>query len=130
MAGASKSIVINAPRDKVFAIVTNYEKYKEFLPEVKSVRTSDRKGNEVKVHYEVDVVKTIKYTLKMNEQKPDKVTWTFVEGEWMKDNHGHWQLEDAGEGKTKATYTIEMALGALVPKSIVAALVETSLPKM
>ncbi len=58
------------------------------------------------------------------------MSWTFVEGEFMKDNKGSWVLEPDGEGKTKATYTVEMALGALVPKSIVNALVETSLPKM
>ena len=31
MAGASRSIVINAPVEKVFDIVTNYERYAEFL---------------------------------------------------------------------------------------------------
>lgn len=130
MAGASKSIVINAPMDKVFKIIGDYEHYPEFLPEAKEVKTSGRKGGQVDVHYKVEVMKTIKYTLRMNEQPPNKVTWTFVEGEFMKDNQGSWVLEDAGEGKTKATYSVEMKLGALVPGSIVKALVETSLPKM
>jgi ribosome-associated toxin RatA of RatAB toxin-antitoxin module len=58
------------------------------------------------------------------------MSWTFIEGEMMRDNKGSWQLEPEGEGKTKATYTVEMALGPLVPKTIVNALVDTSLPKM
>jgi ribosome-associated toxin RatA of RatAB toxin-antitoxin module len=130
MAGATRSIVINAPVEKVFDVITQYEKYGEFLSEVKEVRTSGRQGNEVNVHYKVDVVKTIKYTIRAKEERPTRMSWTFVEGEFMKDNKGHWLLEPAGEGKTKATYTVEMALGALVPKSVVNALVETSLPKM
>ena len=130
MAGASKSIVIDAPLDKVFATISDYEHYPEFLSECKEVKTSGRKGNQVDVHYKVDVMKTIRYTLRMNEAPPNKVAWTFVEGEFMKDNQGSWLLEDAGGGKTKATYTVEMKLGALVPSSIVKALVETSLPKM
>jgi len=130
MAGATRSIVINAPVEKVFDVITQYEKYGEFLSEVKEVRTSGRQGNEVNVHYKVDVVKTIKYTIRVKEERPTRMSWTFVEGEFMKDNKGHWVLEPAGEGKTKATYTVEMALGALVPKSVVNALVETSLPKM
>ena len=130
MAGASRTIIINAPMEKVYDIVTQYEKYREFLTEVKEVRTSGRQGNEVLVHYKVDVVKTIKYTIRVKEERPTKMSWTFVEGEFMKDNKGSWVLEPAGEGKTKATYTVEMALGALVPKSIVNALVDTSLPKM
>lgn len=130
MAGASRSIVINAPMEKVFDIITQYEKYREFLPEVKEVRTSGRQGNEVNVHYKVEIMKTIQYTIRAKEERPTRMSWTFVDGEFMKDNKGSWVLEPAGEGKTKATYTAEMALGALVPKSIVNALVETSLPKM
>jgi coenzyme Q-binding protein COQ10 len=130
MPAATRSILIDAPVEKVFRIVTDYDRYAEFLPEVKSVATSERSGNEVKVHYEVDVIKRIKYTLKMQEEPPHRVTWTFVAGEVMKDNHGSWVLEPAGEAKTKATYAIEMALGPLVPKVIVKALVEGSLPKM
>jgi coenzyme Q-binding protein COQ10 len=130
MAGATRSIVINAPVEKVFDTIVQYEKYGEFLSEVKEVRTSNRQGNEVNVHYKVDVVKTIKYTIRVKEERPTRMSWSFVEGEFMKDNKGHWLLEPAGEGKTKATYTVEMALGALVPKSVVNALVETSLPKM
>ena len=48
----------------------------------------------------------------------------------MKDNKGSWVLEPEGEGRTKATYTAELALGPFVPKAIVNALTETSLPKM
>jgi coenzyme Q-binding protein COQ10 len=130
MAGASRTIVINAPIEKVFDVITQYEKYAQFLPEVKEVRTSNRQGNQVDVHYKVDVMKTIKYTIRSKEERPTRMSWTFVEGEFMKDNKGSWVLEKDGETKTKATYTVEMALGALVPKSIVNALVETSLPKM
>jgi coenzyme Q-binding protein COQ10 len=130
MPGATKSIEINAPVQKVFDVLKEYEKYGEYLSEVKKVRTSNRQGNEVTVHYEVDVVKTIKYSIRMREEAPHRLSWTFVEGEFMKDNKGSWVLEPVGNDRTKATYTVEMALGALVPKSIVNALVETSLPKM
>ncbi|KFE69328.1 type II toxin-antitoxin system RatA family toxin [Hyalangium minutum] len=130
MAGATRSIIINAPIEKVFDVITQYEKYGEFLSEVKEVKTSGRQGNEVNVHYKVDVVKTIKYTIRVKEERPTRMSWTFVDGEFMKDNKGSWVLEPAGEGKTKGTYTVEMALGALVPKAVVNALVDTSLPKM
>lgn len=130
MPGASRSVVINAPIEKVFDVITAYERYPQFLTECKEVKLSGREGNEVNVHYKIDVVKTIRYTLHMKEERPRKLTWTFVEGEIMKDNHGNWALEAAGEGKTKATYTIEMRLGPLVPKSIVNSLVDASLPKM
>lgn len=130
MPGASRSIVINAPPEKLFDIICQYEKYPEFLSEVKKIRVLERKGNTVKVEYQVDVIKTIHYTILVTEDRPKRMSWTFVEGEVMKDNKGSWVLEPEGEGRTKATYTVELALGALVPKAIVNTLAEGSLPKM
>lgn len=130
MAGASRSIVINAPPEKLFDIITQYEKYPEFLSEVKKIRVLERKDNTVKVQYEVDVIKTIHYTILVKEERPQRMSWTFVEGEVMKDNKGSWVLEPDGQGRTKATYTVELALGPLVPKAIVNGLAEKSLPGM
>ncbi len=130
MPGATRSIVINAPMEKVFGVISDYESYAEFLPEVKAVKTSDRQGSEVNVHYEVDVVKTIRYTLHMKEEKPKRISWSFVQGELMRDNRGSWLLKAAGEGRTEATYHIEMVLGPLVPKAILNALLDSSLPRM
>jgi coenzyme Q-binding protein COQ10 len=130
MAGATRTIVINAPVEKVFDVITNYDRYAEFLSEVKKVSTSKREGNTVQVHYEVDVVKRIRYTIRVTEERPKRMSWTFVEGEVMKDNKGSWTLEPEGEGKTRATYNVEMALGALVPKAIINTLTESQLPKM
>jgi coenzyme Q-binding protein COQ10 len=129
MAVATRTITIDAPREKVFDVVTNYEKYPEFLPEAKKVSVK-RSGTTAEVTWEINVIKTITYSLKMTEEKPSRVSWSFIKGEMMKDNKGSWVLEDAGEGKTRAIYTVELKLGALVPSSIEKALAESSLPKM
>ena len=130
MPGAQRTVVFNAPIEKCFAVISDYERYPEFLPEVRKIRTSNRRGNEVDVHYEAEVVKVIKYTVHMKEEGPTKVSWTFIDGEFMKDNKGGWVLEKTSETQTKATYSIEVAVGALVPKAIVNALVDTQLPKL
>ncbi len=130
MPGATRTIVINAPVEKVFDVITQYERYPEFLPEVKEVRAANRQGNSLELHYKVDVVKTIRYSIRVTEERPRRMAWSFIEGEMMKDNKGSWVLEPEGEGKTRATYNVEMALGLLVPKAVVNALVDTSLPKM
>ncbi|MCA3016461.1 MAG: SRPBCC family protein [Myxococcaceae bacterium] len=130
MPGASRSIVFNAPMEKCFEVISDYERYPEFLPEVRKIRTSNRKGNEVDVQYEAEVVKVIKYTVHMREEKPSRVAWTFIDGEFMKDNRGGWVLEDGGNGTTKATYSIEVTVGPLVPKTILNALVDSQLPRL
>jgi len=130
MAGATRSVVIDVPPDRVFDVIVDYDRYAEFLPEVKEAHSSDRRGNEVDVHYGIDLVKRIHYTLHMVEDRPRSVRWTFVKGEVMKDNHGNWTLEPTPDGKTRATYTIEVGVGPLVPRSIVNMLVDQSLPKL
>jgi coenzyme Q-binding protein COQ10 len=130
MPGASRTVVINAPMEKVFSVITDYPGYIHFLPELKSIKVLERQGPEAKVQYEVNVIKNIRYVLRMREEKPDKLSWTFVEGEVMKDNKGSWKLVAEGEGKTRATYSIEMAVGLFVPKSILNMLVDSGLPKM
>jgi coenzyme Q-binding protein COQ10 len=130
MAGAQRSITINAPVEKCWAVISDYERYPEFLPEVKKIRTLNRRGNEVDVQYEAEIVKVIKYTVHMREEGPTRVSWSFIDGEFMKDNKGGWLLEDAGNGTTRATYSIAVEVGMLVPKSIVNALVDTQLPTL
>ena len=68
MAGATRSIVINTTMEKMFAVIVDYEKYPEFLPEVKKIRLSNRRGNEVDVQYEAEIVKIIKYKLRLKEE--------------------------------------------------------------
>ncbi|MFT3709403.1 MAG: SRPBCC family protein [Archangium sp.] len=130
MPGAQRTITINAPVEKCWAVISDYERYPEFLPEVKKIRTMNRRGNEVDVQYEAEVVKVIKYTVHMKEEGPKKVSWSFIDGEFMKDNKGGWVLEDGGNGTTKATYSIEVEVGMLVPKAIVNGLVDSQLPKL
>lgn len=130
MPGAQRTITINATPEKCWSVISDYERYPEFLPEVKKIRTFNRRGNEVDVQYEAEVVKLIKYTVHMNEDGPRGLTWSFIDGEFMKDNKGGWKLEDAGNGTTRATYSVEVQVGMLVPKTIVNALVDTQLPKL
>ena len=130
MPGATRSIVIDVPPEKLFDVIVDYDRYPEFLPEVKEARSKERKGNAVDVDYVADIVKRIRYTLHHVEERPRTVRWTFVKGDLMRDNHGSWTLEPTHDGKTRATYTIEVGVGPLVPRSIVNMLVDQSLPKL
>jgi len=128
MAKAERSIVISAPPDKVFAVITDYEKYPEFLPEVKKVKVEFGSGNVKEVTYTVDIkAKVITYTLKHTARPPDELAWTMVRGEMMKGNDGAWLLKKVPEG-TEATYRIDLKLGALVPSMVERMLAEQSLP--
>src|SRR4051812_21833299 len=129
MAQASRSVTVNVAPEKLFDIVADYEKYPEFLPEVKKVKVEHGQGVVKEVTYTVDIkAKVINYTLKHSGEKPFKVAWTMIKGEMMKGNDGTWQLKPGPTpGTTEATYSIDLKLSSLVPGFIEKALAEQSL---
>ena len=81
MAKAERSVVIEAPPDQVFAVIVDFEKYPEFLPEVKKVKVESGAGDVKEVTYTVDVkAKLITYTLKHTARPPAELLWTMVRG--------------------------------------------------
>lgn len=123
-------MTVNVPPEKMFDVISDYEKYPEFLPEVKKVHVNAGQGAIKEVTYTVDIkAKVITYTLKHTAEKPSKVAWTMIKGEMMKGNDGSWALKPGAQpGTTEATYTIDLKLSALVPGFIEKALAEQSLP--
>ncbi len=131
MASAVQSIEIDVAPEKFFAVLQDYPSYPQFLPEVKSVKMGQRQGNAVQVTYRLDVkLKVIEYSLTHVESPPATITWHLIKGEFMKGNAGSWTLAPTASGGTKATYSIELSLGALVPASLEKALAEQGLPNM
>ncbi len=130
MATASRSVTVNVPPEKLFDVIVDYEKYPEFLPEVKKVKVDGGQGSIKEVTYTVDIkAKVITYTLKHTAERPGKVAWTMIKGEMMKGNDGTWALKPGAQpGTTEATYTIDLKLSALVPGFIEKVLAEQNLP--
>jgi ribosome-associated toxin RatA of RatAB toxin-antitoxin module len=130
MATASRSVTVNVPPEKLFDVIIDYEKYPEFLPEVKKVKVDAGQGAIKEVTYTVDIkAKVITYTLKHTAEKPTKCSWTMIKGEMMKGNDGSWTLKPGAQpNTTDATYTIDLKLSALVPGFIEKVLAEQNLP--
>jgi coenzyme Q-binding protein COQ10 len=120
MAAVTRDILIAVSPEKLFDVIADYARYPEFVPGVKACRPK-RAGASVDVEYQLDLgVKTIRYTLRHLEERPRKVTWSLVSGEWMKVSNGSWELADEG-GKTRARYTVEIQIAKppLIPQSVI-----------
>jgi ribosome-associated toxin RatA of RatAB toxin-antitoxin module len=135
MAQASRSVTVNVPPEKFFDVVSDFEKYPEFLPEVKRIKVEPgqggaKEGGAKDVTYMVDIkAKVITYTLRHTSERPTVLRWTMIKGEMMKGNDGAWTLKPGPKpDTTEATYTIDLRLSALVPGFIEKALAEQSLP--
>jgi coenzyme Q-binding protein COQ10 len=129
MAAASTVETFAIPNDKFFAIISDYEKYPEFLSEVKSVKVIETKGNKKLVEFSVSVLKTFTYRLWITEEKPKHISWTLDSGDVFKTSIGSWDLEDVG-GKTKAKYAVEATFKVFMPGPIAKTLVSVNLPNM
>ena len=130
MATASRTVTVNVSPEKFFDVVADYEKYPDFLPEVKKVKVEAGQGSIKEVTYTVDIkAKLITYTLRHTGERPGRLAWTMIKGEMMKGNDGAWSLKPGtAAGTTDATYTIDLKLSSLVPAFVEKALAENQLP--
>lgn len=129
MAKASTTEVFNCTPEQFFKIISDYEKYHEFLPEVKQCKVLKTEGHRKLVEYNVSVVKSFKYSLWMTENPSSTITWEFASGDIFKTSVGSWKLESEA-GKTRATYSVEATFSMFVPGPIANALVSVNLPNM
>ena len=129
MAAASTTEIFNCTPEQFFKIVSDYEKYPEFLQEVKSCKILKSDGNKKLVEYQVSVVKSFKYTMWMTEKPGSLVSWEFASGDMFKTSTGSWKMEEEG-GKCRATYSVEATFTMFVPGPIAKALVNVNLPSM
>lgn len=129
MAAASTTETFPCKVDQFFQIISDYEKYPEFLSEVKGCKVLETKGNKKLVEFQVSVIKTFSYRLWITEDAPKKVSWTLDSGDLFKTSIGSWELEDNG-GKTKAKYSVDATFKVFVPGPVAKALVNVNLPNM
>ncbi|MBC7742099.1 MAG: SRPBCC family protein [Bdellovibrionaceae bacterium] len=129
MASAHATEVFNCSREDFFKIVSDYEKYSEFLPEVKSVKVTKKSGNTKEMEYSVSLIKTFKYKLKVTEKLNESVDFVFTEGDVFKTMKGGWKLKDKN-GKCQVEYDVDATFGLFVPGVMAKTLVSVNLPLM
>ena len=129
MASAKATEVFNCDCESFFKIISSYEKYPEFLSEVKECRVIETKGPRKLVEYHISLIKTITYSLWMTEDSPNSIKWEFNKGDIFKKMDGSWTLKDEA-GRCRAAYTVDASVGLWVPSAITKGLIEVNLPSM
>ena len=130
MAHATESIEIDCPPDRLLAVITDFARYPEFLPEIVDAKVISEEAGVWEVAFALQIVRRLEYTLRLEQPTPLKVQWSLVEGVFRV-NTGSWSLESLDEGsRTCATYEVETQVGMYVPRSLMKTLVSRSLPDM
>jgi carbon monoxide dehydrogenase subunit G len=120
---------INAPLHDVWALVENVEVAPEWQGGLNSVTAleHDSEGRATRCEVGADIkVRTVKTIVRFNyDGAPTRLAWTQEKGD-LKSVDGSWELTDLGDGRTQATYRVEVdfgrMLGALVRGPIVGAI--------
>lgn len=127
MAQAQISETFNCTAEEFFKIVSDYEKYPEFITGVSSVKITNNDGDNKEMEYAVSIVKSFKYKLKVQEKSPSSVIFTFISGEMFKTMKGEWKISALGD-QCKVDYAVEATFGMLVPSFMADQVVKVNLP--
>jgi|SRR5271167_2578897 len=112
----SSTAEIDAPLDQVWGVVEDIETAPEWQGGLKALRPLERdaEGHVVLCESESDAkVRAIKSTVRFKYDGPTLLSWTQEKGE-LKSVEGRWQLEDLGDRRTRATYSLDVELGRML----------------
>jgi ribosome-associated toxin RatA of RatAB toxin-antitoxin module len=112
----SASAEIEAPIATVFAVAADVEGSPRWQPEIKRAECLERDGDGRQVLVRTDSdgkVRTLGSTLRFSYDEPTSIRWEQEEGD-LKSVKGHWEFEELGEGRTRATYWMEVDLGRML----------------
>lgn len=109
---ASSSIVINADKPAVMAVIADFEHYPEWSTAIKQVTIdetgADGRGTQATFTLDAGVIKDT-YTLAYTWNGDDRVDWELVKGRAMKSQEGTYELR-AANGGTEVTYHLAVEL--------------------
>jgi len=112
----SSTAEIEAPLERVWTVVADVEKAPDWQGGLKSMHATQRDGDgrAILCESESDAkVRSLKSTVRFSYDAPTKLGWTQEKGE-LKSVVGSWDLQDLGDARTRATYSLEVDLGRVL----------------
>lgn len=107
---------IEAPIEQVWAIIEDVLTAPDWQGGLKDMVEVERDadGHVTLVETFSDAkVRTIKSIVRFSYEGPTGLRWSQEKGE-LKSVEGDWELEDLGDGRTRATYSLEVELGRIL----------------
>lgn len=126
----SRTEIFNVEQEKLYDLLIRYEDYPEFMDGVSGVEVLERDENGARVEYSLNIIKKFRYILNLQQTRPTKISWSFESGDIFKKNEGSWALKNLSGGRTEVTYTLDVDIKGLVPKTVVKMLTQSNLPSM
>ncbi|MBC7997107.1 MAG: SRPBCC family protein [Leptolyngbya sp.] len=126
------SILINAPREKVWETLVDYDKSPELFKNLSLCKVIGTEGEVKLLRQLVKPGGPIKfdYIVRLTETKPSLIKWSRKSGSF-KEVMGSWELEPIAKStSTTVIYSIHLDGGFALPPWLLASQVKGYLPKM
>jgi hypothetical protein len=114
--GASASAEIDAPLEEVWAVLQDVMAAPEWQGGLDKVTALERDadGRATLVDTEADIkVRRVKSRVRIRYEGPTRLSWTQEKGD-MKSVDAVWELEDLGNGRTRASYRLDADPGRVL----------------
>ena len=113
---AERTVEIDAPKSRCYEIISDLEGTPEWQEAMVSAKVlkSDSEGRAKLVEIKSDAkVREVTSHLEFEYQPEDGMTWEQKKGDlkWL---NGKWALEDLGDDRTRATYSLEADTGRML----------------
>ena len=119
---------IDATKDRLFGIISDFNRWSEWFPGCKEAKIVADKGNTKQVELTLASVKTITMGLEFDLTPTQLINFRKYSGKDVKDYCGSFRLMNASDGAgTVVMGEMEMDAGAMVPKFMVGRIMEKSL---
>ncbi len=125
---AKAKIFFDASPEEVFAVLTEYESYPEFIPEISRAKILEEGPGYIVADFILNAGKAINYVLRFQPEPYSGITWSYVRGD-LRDNKGSWKLRPK-KGGTEGIYEVSMDFGRLMPKFVINAVAGVGLPNV
>ena len=112
----SSAAEIEAPIEQVWEVVEDVLAAPEWQGGLKDMQELERDadGHVTLAESSSDAkVRTLKSTVRFAYDGPTRLDWRQEKGE-LKSVDGAWELEELGEGRTRATYSLDVELGRML----------------
>ena len=111
-----RTVEIDAPIERCFEIAADIQNAPEWQGSLRDVevleRDADRRAEVVETESDAKV-KTVKARLRFSYDEPTGITWVQEKGD-TKALRGWWEFEELGEGRTRATYGLDVDPGRML----------------
>jgi hypothetical protein len=114
--GGSASVEIDAPLEDVWVVVEDVIAAPEWQGGLDTMVALERDedGRPTLVETENDIkIRRIKSRVRICYEGPTRLSWTQEKGD-MKSAEAAWELEDLGDGRTRASYTLDADPGRML----------------